>query len=152
MKKALWIITSIVMLAALGALWTSPDPRLQDEAYRLTTGDRGVMTFSTFGCQTEAQFRKGLRKFRKGPRPIIGPNKDDQASLKTFLKLRELRGVCDFLLAGTEVVIERAPRRNDNFCVRPIGQVDCLWTNRGWVKRHLGGKANMPQTSSNRRS
>jgi hypothetical protein len=130
MKKALWIITTIVLLAALGALWT-PDRRLQDEAYRLTTGDRGVMTFSTFGCQTERQLRKRLR-------PKIGPNKDDQASLKIFLKLRELRGVCDFLLAGTEVMIEKAPSRNDNFCVRPVGARDCLWTNRGWVKRKEG--------------
>jgi len=138
MRKALWIITSMVMLAALGALWTSPDPRLQDEAYRLTIGDRGVMTFSAFGCQTENQLRKGLRKLRKGLTPIIGPNKDDQASLKTFLKLRALRGVCDFLLAGTEVMIENAPRRNDNFCVRPIGEVNCLWTNRAWVKRKEG--------------
>jgi hypothetical protein len=39
---------------------------------------------------------------------------------------------CTFLDEGTEVIVDEHPF-SDNFCVRPVGQTKCLWTNAGWV-------------------
>jgi hypothetical protein len=60
---------------------------------------------------------------------------DDEEARVNFLTLALQSGRCVTLDKGTEVVVEQAPFTSDNFCVRPVGEPDCLWTNGGWIKR-----------------
>jgi hypothetical protein len=60
---------------------------------------------------------------------------DDEEARVNFLTLALQSGRCVTLDKGTEVVVEQAPFTSDNFCVRPVGEPDCLWTNSGWIKR-----------------
>jgi hypothetical protein len=60
---------------------------------------------------------------------------DDEQARMNFLTLALQSGRCVTLDKGTEVVVEQAPFTSENFCVRPVGAPDCLWTNSGWLER-----------------
>jgi hypothetical protein len=42
---------------------------------------------------------------------------------------------CPLISPGTELVVDQSPLFDDNICVRRKGQVDCIWTNPGWLKK-----------------
>jgi hypothetical protein len=71
------------------------------------------------GCRTREQMDKIVR---------FSVNKD-------YLAMSAVWNTCRELHRGTEVVVEENPLFSDNLCVRIIGEVDCLWTNKNVVKR-----------------
>jgi hypothetical protein len=50
-------------------------------------------------------------------------------------------------LKGWEVVVEENPLFSDNVCVRVIGEVNCVWTNKAAVKR-INGSSRTEKMSS----
>jgi hypothetical protein len=56
---------------------------------------------------------------------------------------RTLLGPCKDLSKPGGLYVEKTKMFSDNLCVRPQGQIDCLWTNKGWLtKRQPGASAN----------
>jgi hypothetical protein len=59
----------------------------------------------------------------------------DVPALNALVRSRNLSGQCREIARGAEVVVDQSPFPSDNFYVRPVGEVDCLWTNTGWITR-----------------
>lgn len=58
----------------------------------------------------------------------------DSEAMRKFYLSRILPGLCQELESGTEVMVKDVGPFSDNMCVRPKGEVDCLWINKGKVK------------------
>jgi hypothetical protein len=58
----------------------------------------------------------------------------DVPALDAFVRSHILTGQCKEIDRGVEVVVEQSPA-SDQFCVRPVDASDCLWTNKGWIRK-----------------
>jgi hypothetical protein len=55
---------------------------------------------------------------------------------------RILLGPCKNMSRPGRLYVEKTKMFSDNLCVQPQGQIDCLWTNKGWLtKRQPGASA-----------
>jgi hypothetical protein len=66
-----------------------------------------------------------------------------------FVRSRNLSGQCREIAKGAEVVVDQSAFPSDNFCVRPVGEPDCLWTNTGWITRARPELAASPRRTDN---
>ena len=83
-----------------------------------------TLKLATLGCKT----REDADKFLK----LFAIEKDKEATQK-FVMSRVISGDCRMLDKGQEVSPEETPIFSDSTCVRPKGEVDCLWVNKGMV-------------------
>jgi hypothetical protein len=87
--------------------------------------ERGVINGNVLGCTSKDTFERFGRL-------VIA--RDMEAANK-FASAYILNGQCRDLNKGTQVIVEELPFFSDNFCVRPAGEMNCFWTNKGWVDR-----------------
>jgi hypothetical protein len=73
----------------------------------------------------------------------------DVPALNAFVRSRTVTGQCREIAKGTEVVVDQSPSMIDDFCVRPVGEPDCLWTNAGWIRRGQPELAASPRRPDN---
>ena len=73
----------------------------------------------------------------------------DVPALNVFVRSRNLSGQCREIAKGAEVVVDQSAFPSDNFCVRPVGEPDCLWTNTGWNMRDRPELAASPRRTDN---
>jgi hypothetical protein len=73
----------------------------------------------------------------------------DVPALNAFVRSRTVTGQCREIAKGTEVVVDQSPSMIDDFCVRPVGEPDCLWTNTGWIRRGQPELAASPRRPDN---
>jgi len=86
--------------------------------------EHGFVSGHVFGCVTRAH----LDRYQQ-----LDRSQDDEVAGK-FLLEQIRSGDCRTLLKATEVVVEQATYK-DSFCVRPLKETNCLWTNREWIER-----------------
>ena len=58
----------------------------------------------------------------------------DVPALNAFARSHTLTGQCRQIERGVEVVVEQSSL-SDQLCVRVVDESDCLWTNKGWVRK-----------------
>jgi hypothetical protein len=116
------IAGAVVLFVAFMFIGSDKQP-----AEHIYAGERGVFKFTAPACKTEDEFTKLHRL-------IIA---EDKAAQSAFLLSRVASGECRMVPEGTIAAPEPLLRFSDNFCVRPLGQVECLWTNKGWLKKQL---------------
>jgi hypothetical protein len=106
------IITLAALLLATTAAIAEPSLRIGSTVYP---------AFDTpiAGCRTDALTYRFLR---------IVKAKDNAAAEAIILQ-----GDCEWIRPGTALTVEEKAF-SDNVCVRPRAKVDCLWSNRGWLK------------------
>jgi hypothetical protein len=92
--------------------------------------------------KTDPSIRSGDTVYSSG-KSLVGCGSDeDTYTLISLLKQSDtkaidamlLRGRCRELSAVDPLYVEKTPF-SDNVCVRPRGEVDCLWANRAWLTK-----------------
>jgi hypothetical protein len=86
--------------------------------------EHGFVSEHVFGCITSAQLDRYHQLDRTRDNEVVS----------TFLLEQIMSGDCRTLLKATEVVVEQTTYK-DSFCVRPLKETNCLWTNRRWIER-----------------
>lgn len=93
-------------------------------APRVPVGENGVIDHEVFACKAQAD----RDKFNQ---LILS---DDALAVGRFMGLKEDRHECVMLPAGLKVHVDSASMFGV-YCARPIGQIDCLWTDTTAVRK-----------------
>jgi hypothetical protein len=88
-------------------------------------GETGTTNRKVFACSSKETYENFFRL-------VIAKDLD---AMNKFAQTYALNGQCRFLEIGAQVRVEEMPVFSDNFCVRPVGDMRCVWTNTGLVQR-----------------
>jgi hypothetical protein len=93
-------------------------------APRVAIGENGFTEHEVYACKAQAD----RDKFNQ----LIAS--DDALAVGRFMSLKEGRRECVLLPAGLRVHVDTASVFGV-YCVRPVGQIDCLWTDDTAVRK-----------------
>jgi len=125
------IILAIVAVIAVGALLSKGNSPSQPSHSEKTTHEgtfkTGDVVWSKYddrkipGCKTDEDVYRYHRHGREN---------DVDAQTAMVLTAR-----CRMLPIAVQMTVEQTKFLSDNVCVSLQGEVDCLWTNGGWLKK-----------------
>ena len=134
-KRTKGLKTAFAILVALFAFAYFFGPSLQHSS---TSSDQTDRTYPLLGQMGTVKGGGGVigcwskETFEQYGRLVRARDLD---AAEKFAFTYSMNGQCRLLDNGLRVRVEEMPFFNDNFCVRPAGEIHCLWTNKGWVQR-----------------
>jgi hypothetical protein len=124
-RAGLAIVGVLVFAIAISSPGTNRTDALNGEDDSLALGEHGFVSVSKLlGCVQIAEFEEYQLLLEDM----------DVPALNAFVRSHSITGQCREIGRGVEVVVEQSPL-SDQFCVRPVDEASCLWTNKGWVRK-----------------
>jgi hypothetical protein len=90
----------------------------------LKIGETGVTAYDVFACKSANDFDRW--------RQFIAAN--DMVAVARFQLSKIDSGACDHIPGGVKVRIENSSV-SERYCVRPVGDIECLWTGTASIGR-----------------
>ena len=97
----------------------------QANAAPQSLGETGEMRRELIVCRSRSEFENVVS--------IMVAH--DQEAYERFKATRVRSGECRFLPQGQAVTVTQAPLFSEIVCVRPAGEIECLWTHGGFVQK-----------------
>lgn len=89
-------------------------------------GEKGIIKDSgVLGCKSKSDVGRFISILRA----------NDEEALRKLAAIHLMRRDCLVFTEGDEFIVEDPGVWSDNLCARPKGEIDCYWTNKGWVRK-----------------
>jgi hypothetical protein len=145
-RPGLGIVLAFVLLVALAAVVFRETGSLN----RSGAGDDGLSASNkaSNSSSSGSKYFVGDTVYSKFDVLYACRSDEDTDKLGDLLKQQDhaaitriLLGPCKDLSKPGGLYVEKTKMFSDNLCVRPQDQIDCLWTNKGWLTKRQPGVA-----------